>query len=581
MSSRVNEKPSSEKIPKIPNELLYNIVEQATDAPSLANIARTSKTLNTIVRYHGWRSYVKRHFPGKVLNLPFDIDYAQVARGLTGFERAWERRAIHMGLVFHNYSFRYSNGSRFLRDSGWKQGVQHISCPRSTQTIAHRPVVDSLEEIRASVWSSRQEYLALSQGAALCLRSKVYERYPGEIWSGKVRDNLSNMYYRPPWLEDGPDDIVSLHIIDAANEDATGMRMKVLLGRASGELSLMEFSIAAGKMDKKQAVLIASFHFNGGQPRTHVSPSKNRFVTWGVNGMVQIFFDLPSKQFDSNGNEDLNNHQPLDPALSEHFHEYLRTAHFLSDNTLLLGKHKSSQPISLFTIRPTGLTPVSTANVIFNSDPPVSTTVLCRLPTNQSSHTNLFLSGNSDGTTRLHDIRSSRSFEALLGDPLDDGTPWSIATKGMNQVYVALGDCGIVQSFDLRASLATPLPLHFQKRCDTGSLKAMAEDEYRAYTRPAKGWSLFVDRAKSVHCLSSPSDFSPTLYVASEGRVEQWECANHKDKFIDTAYNINQPEKQDIWRWARDQRHSLKHTSVFPVSRFEHKSPNIVSDGKF
>lgn len=164
----------------LPPELWDHITEYLPTAASIASLSRTNKSLNAFVAKDAWKSFARNHFPSICpLESP---SYKDTARTLTTLSKAWDKRA---------FVARYINPSGQITAFPGRKKSDRWKRPQG-QTIGFTPQLDVYEEI-GPTWRDRQETLAFSAGAEICVRNTAFHM--------KDKDDVSQARR---WMQSAP-----------------------------------------------------------------------------------------------------------------------------------------------------------------------------------------------------------------------------------------------------------------------------------------------------------------------------------------------------------------------------------------
>ncbi|EAT85987.2 hypothetical protein SNOG_06156 [Parastagonospora nodorum SN15] len=191
---------------------------------------------------------------------------------------------------------------------------------------------------------------------------------------------------------------------------------------------------------------------------------------------------------------------------------------FLSKDRVAVGLGPSNEPIHIYDVTPNGFLsqPLRTFNLESKSwvesqpdnNASRNTSVYPILPVHGTAQCgsdagNVFLSGGYDGITRLHDVRSPRSFETMFWDPTNDSSVYSLAMQGLERIVVGVSMHSMIKVFDLRlaGSHAYQSFSLSSKPKPKPKTQAPNHDYYNAIVRNAKdpsstvsgGWNLYLN----------------------------------------------------------------------------------------
>ncbi|KAI7123884.1 hypothetical protein KC352_g32450, partial [Hortaea werneckii] len=195
---------SKGNLTNLPPELLDHIVEYLPTANAVANLGATSKSLGHAVDTDGWTTFNRTRFPSlHPANTP---DQSHTARTLTTLSKAWDRRGFVTTYIEPRDNVTVYPGGKKI--DKWKR-------PKG-QTIGFTPQLDVYEEVGQS-WQEREEVLAFSAGAEVCVRRK---RRRGS------EENIAWTTYRPLSAYEGRDDVTTLHLLrPKAQQDSEVQRL--------------------------------------------------------------------------------------------------------------------------------------------------------------------------------------------------------------------------------------------------------------------------------------------------------------------------------------------------------------------
>ena len=166
--------------------------------------------------------------------------WKDAAHALTGLSKNWDRRAIIAQDLVPNLAFMRA---------GQQQG---------RQTMEYQSVIDSYEEWLGGNWSSRKQVVVWGAGSELFLRVKnmgnMAPRAQQEVFVEGEPDSCVDQHgHRSVWaahmdgkFDEGIDDIISINLLPSLGSPA-GNREFMVVGRASGDLSLLSVSISGSK----------------------------------------------------------------------------------------------------------------------------------------------------------------------------------------------------------------------------------------------------------------------------------------------------------------------------------------------
>lgn len=493
----------------LPPELLLHITDYLSQASSIARLERTSKKLRAFVEDEAWRSFARTRFP--TICPTESPSYKDTTRTLTSLSRAFDRRA---------FVARSIEPTRDITAYPSKRRIERWKRPHG-QTIGFTPHIDVYENI-GPTWHDREETLAFSAGAEVCLRQTTRRR----------KEEASSRWttYRPLSAYEGRDDVTCLHLVRPRGSTST--THDIITGTANGDLQMtclprsgssaedvrITYFTTQGMPVRSSSLLQGEGHL----PLLAASLGESSLALYQVDGQRTKI--SPSSQVD------------LKPVLRADGHpvsQRIWSTKFLSPSTLAIGVGPSAQPIQIFSITQTGITSeplrkfaleeeVSKLENGVTSKPPTSSVYTTEPLPSSSASGSVFLSGAYDGIVRLHDMRSNSEHEKRFIDPSDDSPIYSILPRGEEKILVGTGRHNLLKTFDLRmgAKCYDSSPVH-------GDVpKARPSDDYNVYLRTKTGntganWSRGRSRPveSSVYSLASSSPASPYIYAGLESVI--------------------------------------------------------------
>lgn len=402
----------------LPVEVIQQIVGHLPTASSILNLGLTTRKLHDIIsedNYSVFRTFVQRAFP-TIATPPIWRDAAQC---LTSRSRAWDRRA-----------FIARECCPPLDDPGVPDDGP------ISNTIGYQPSIDSYEIWHGQSWSARKEVLAWGAAGRLRLRTTK----DGVVsWSS----------FRVPDDHRQELDILDVRLLlPEQHENANGET--IILRRANGEVMKIESLADTNEFVQGSRYLTGSININC----MDVSKNANPLLAICDAQSVQLFSvrnpDKFVKSSDTIPAQDVTKGQ-----------QRKRVAKFLSDTTLAVASQflqgRDQAPINIYDITPTGL---STSPLVHSVGVPTSgrhnANVIAPLDhvsyTTSSRPGQLFLSGWTDGSTRLHDLRLPDKLVATYTDVVDDGQILSLIPIGHERFVAGSHQNGCIKTFDLRMS---------------------------------------------------------------------------------------------------------------------------------
>ena len=243
------------RLSALPFELLVQIIAHIDTARTLLYLLLTCKRIRSFIEQDGFRVFVQTNFP--YVQFPtFHLSkfWRDAAHGLTTLERNWERKA------FIAWSIDIPAEERSHRRRRAQSG----------QTMGFVPAIDSYETWYGGDWSARKEVVAWSTGASLVMRVKFMGDEAKNMWKSGPHKNSWRLNvhkqmikwakYKDPAAAEGRDDITSVNTLES--QSLSGPE-KVVIGRASGALSLIALTPNEWHDVYDQAECLASFETAG------------------------------------------------------------------------------------------------------------------------------------------------------------------------------------------------------------------------------------------------------------------------------------------------------------------------------
>lgn len=539
----------------LPNELLSVIVALLQRPQDLVSLALCNRTLHRYVELDGWKALLKGRW-GLAQH-----DAASFVHGLSTLQRNWTRKAFV---------------ARFLTpgpaDAQWTAESRRAQRPTS-QTMGYQPSIDSYGSIFES-WQDRREVLAWSAGAKLMVRIAesgnrfakshgVRENSAKDVhWAFTSQANLSECWYRHqiPNGHDGIDDITALKLLRPHQK--------------SNELVQVVYGTASGKMSLLTADPTTQLTLSNDLDSSHrsvdsitVSDTSEPLLAMVLGNTTLALAPLADAASRGHPWKPISEVKPDIPGL---YKGRIWSCAFLSPDMVALGVGKTTEPIQIYRVTPSGLSPdpYRTFSMQLDHDlcirletdshPVTSVYPIAPLPLDwvgtPSNH--VFLSGAYDGLVRLHDTRSARSFESVFWDVTNDSPVYSLACQGPDRILIGSSMHSMLKVFDVRMSGARSM------RCRGVSPTTLSSQENSVdMTEPPSvitgGWNLFLNPRASridsavgrqfsrsgssrnadspVYSLSIPSPTSPTLYAGLEGTIASLAFHSVPDKHPDLS----------------------------------------------
>lgn len=310
----------------LPDDLILDVIGQLNTARDISALATSSQRTYSLVHQDGWRSFVRQGFPR--VNLPpgGGSDWRSLAGRLTYLDRCWERRAF----LIHDFQEVKGRGRRF-------------NAPLGGQSVSFYPALDarlvSSEDRELATWGAGEDLITRLGGTGGDKHAK-WHRLEG-----------SKSGYRG-----GFGDVTAVSIIDR------GPRPEILVGRANGDMKLME---ATGD---DMGTVTQNLHptlalKNGGGASTPRKSPGQIAVSWTewdpLSNMVASGRHSSIMLHDLNKAEE----QDLSPVAYYDFLEdgpidepsLVRGIKFLNDDTIACSLGGSRRPLRWGKITPTGV----------------------------------------------------------------------------------------------------------------------------------------------------------------------------------------------------------------------------------
>ena len=445
--------------------------------------------------------------------------------------------------------------------------------------MGYQPFIDSYSDWIGPKWTDRKDILAWSAGPELVLRIQQTTESAARQWrranSDPHRLFCQNRWFifKTPDFSAGKDDITSLKLlrpVQYANDSEVGENQQIILGRASGDLRRLHFNFTSPGSPRQQVYATRRQKVSSIDVSASTSPlliaclGDSRVALYRVHN-ENILTD-PISEIEL-------------PSLRSHIR--LWSSRFLSEHRFAVGTGPSSDPLSIYSITPQGISqgPLRSFEQLYpgfeaGNGRASHTSIYAISPLSSSSTASnlpgeVFLSGAFDGKIRLHDLRSSRAVEGSYYDATDDSAIYSLATLGRERVVSGTARHSMVKFFDLRISGGRAY--HYLDTFSTGPTlpngsSHLPDEEIQMInegvsSRPKKsndkiGWNLFLNpremhaapgRGHStwssrrsvespVYSLSMPSSSSPTLFAGVENAVVQLDFASVLDRHPDPVH---------------------------------------------
>ncbi|KAK0248248.1 hypothetical protein B0A54_07925 [Friedmanniomyces endolithicus] len=563
----------------LPPELLDHIATYLPTAQSISRLGTASKSLHAFVEKNAWQTFTRARFPSVHTNGFSDPTSGRsIARSLSTLSRAWDRRAFNARYVEPHGDIRAYPGDK--RPERWKR-------PRG-QTIGFTPQLDVYEDVGPR-WQDREETLAFSAGAEVCVRKKR---------RSKGREDVVWWTYRPLSAYEGRDDVTTLHLLrpDSGGGDPHGQRL--ITGTANGDLRLLSLPEGPGG-----EVSTTHFTTQGLPVRSSTllqPPFAPALLAASLGDSLVNLYHIDPSQTKIAPSSSTEIHPPQTTNAEQRArHQRIWSTQFLSSQTLAVGIGPSDQPIHIYDLTPSGFTKNPSRRFsLQNTDltlsrldlsppgtsaepkkPSSSIYPIVPLPPSSSAASSaegtVFLSGAYDSTIRLHDLRSPRDVEQSYTDPTDDSAIYSLLPRGREQVVAGTSRHSLLKVFDLRLGARC---YDYLDASDSAPSSQGSDEQQprRKERRERRDWNLFLkphntpsssstatagrrgsyysrssatsSHASSVYSLASPSPCSPILYAGVESAVVELAFTSMLDRWPDPAFFPHQQQQRSARR---------------------------------
>ncbi|KAK4545944.1 hypothetical protein LTR36_002508 [Oleoguttula mirabilis] len=558
----------------LPPELLDHITTYLPTAQSVTRLGATSRSLHAFVEKDAWQTFNRTRFPS--LHPIAPPSPRDAARSLTTLSKAWARRA---------FVSRYIEPHGDIRAYPGATPVERWKRPRG-QTIGFTPQLDVYETI-GQTWQEREEVLAFSAGAEVCVRKKRRRNGSEEVrW----------MIYRPLSAYEGRDDVTTLHLLrpDGNHESDS---QQLVTGTANGDLCILQLPEGA-----KGDVPITYFVTNGQPVRSSSvfdKAGEHSLLVANMGDSRISVYPVDSTKPKITPLSSLDIRPPQSNGVPAR-HQRVWSTEFLSPTKIAAGLGPSDEPIQVYNLTPSGfdkspLRKFSLQNDLERLDPEAaasgpakkkrSSSVYPIVPlppsttAGSSTDGNVFLSGAYDGLIRLHDLRSPRDVEQAYSDPADDGAIYSLLSRGQETLVAGTSRHSLLKIFDMRlgAKCYSYLDAAGGQPGETGT----ETKDWNLFLRPhnaastnGRGGNSWARRSQesSVYSLASASPHSPYLYAGVENAVLELAFTGVLDRHPDPVFfQPWQPPKGSHGRVGDD---SWRSKEVLDLAMYE-QTPNM------
>ena len=411
------------------DELLILVVAHFDRAQEVAHLGQACRRLHHFVETEGWKIFARARFPALTLTTTATVGWAALSESLTWQSRCWDRR----GLAFMRLPL-----ARFQA----YQASHRASRPFHAVVDAHLRL------------DSGQELVAWGAGGDVVARSRQTASRSGSSKADWARFDGTSAGYQA-----GPDDVVSLKIVEAPFAGADGLGL--VAGRASGNISMLSI-LPGGNM--KAVATFAPLPRDEDRPARGQQgklysldvSARNRLLVASTAYDV-VLYALPQEKAAEmlpSASLDMDN---------RHFQADFRPhcAKWMGDGDLLaVATAHPARAISFTRATPSGFSALMPAAK--NAD------LEARFPSGGSRHVyahsiqpldkpsstggigSLLLSAWRDGTIRLQDVRTSSDYDMVYQDNINTLARYgSLLPRGESFVAAGLEDATI-KIFDFR-----------------------------------------------------------------------------------------------------------------------------------
>lgn len=510
----------------LPVEVLQQIVGHLPTASSILNLGLTNHKIHDIISeddYSIFRTFVQRAFP-TIATPPMWRDAAQC---LTSRSRAWDRRA-----------FIARECCPPPDDLDWANDGP------ISYTTGYQPGIDSYETWHGQSWSARKEVLAWGAAGRLRLRT--------------TKDGVASWSsWRVPEDHRQELDILDVRLLlPDQHENLDGE--SIILRRANGEVVKVDSSSKANEITQRSRYLTGSANPNC----IDVSKSANPLLAICDAQSVQLFPVRNSHTFVKSSDT-----IPVQGVTKGQ--QRKRVAKFLSDTSLAVASQflqgRDQAPINIFDITPTGLS-ISPLihSVCASTSGRHNANVIAPLDhisyTTSSRPGQLFLSGWTDGCTRLHDLRLPDKLVATYTDVVDDGQILSLVPIGHERFIVGSHQNGCVKTFDLRMSGARAYS--YTNHLQPGALRQAPRSSATMTTTTTKS-TQYDPATQTFHTSDVQRDINIFLTPMVSYRDRLWEPLARQpnrraERYRGSIYSLSSPSPSSPTIYAGIANHVIR-----------------------
>lgn len=590
--SLVSKPPPRPTLDNLPIEILQPILRYLPTLSSINNVSLVNQTLHAKISSEEdtiFRGFIQESFPS-IQTPPL---WRDAVCALTSRSRAWDRRSFIARQVIPSSSLV-------------ENSVQSALFPRSSPIYG--PVIDSYGEWQGPRWSDSKDVLAWSYLGRLWLRINQKQ---GTRWA-TFQSQLDE--HNNPGR-----DIVDVKLLRHHQKPHLD-KESVVISRHDAEIIRLDYDFGSDSFE-------VSCKYQPTDPvlSTDISQSTDPLLAVCTTKSIELF-PVHSSEATVNPVSTIPLLSPFVPR------KHGRAAKFVTPNVLAMPQqvtegHKHS-PIHIYDIsQPSNAsTPLASLGSFVDhwtgsrirSE---CANVLATLPTTSLStndySSRTLLSGWTDGITRLHDLRDPSSSLNFV-DNVDGGQIFSLLPIGRERFLVGSHQNACLKSFDLRMPggrvydyldarpaatgvhennkppkkteeerglnifLSLPVP---RNRSPVTPIPIVITNSTYPYTAGGGGGggrnhpASRLERYRgSIYSLSTPTPYSPTVYVGIDRSVMQLDFHSTDDVLSNTDSNPIQPrregEEERKFKDILPTPDSLSESTIHPLSAYLRPRPS-------
>lgn len=507
---------------ELPSEIIYQITVYLPTANALTHLAQTCRRLYQIITAENsriFRAFVQSRFPS-IRTPPF---WKDAARALTSRSRALDRHAVVGRFILPPH-----NAIRL---------GAHQATRRDNPTLGYRPAIDSYEAWNGESWADRKEVLAWGAGAELVVRITQTGTRPQDNWFV-----LNDLDHITSW-----DDICGVHLLGPDYYGKEPDKEHLIFSRVRGDIAHLAISPDGGIYEYKQQFVSYGLELD----QTDLSD--------GAEPILAAHYDNDDVALyhTTTGERNVEPFAWLQGGAHRIAGKYSK---LLSPSLAAVGTADYKNPLSISKISENGVLHYRDLCMDIVGEGWDCANVSAIAPLNSHPFTgsagNVFLAAWGDSvvrsvldlmnllpftdkhTSRLHDLRSPRSYEATYRDTTDMSPIYCLHTFGHDRFLAGAGGEAVLKIFDLRmcnsySYLGARLPSAASRTSKPTSTNGPNPSKPSIISRPRKDFSLFLSynppstvppeshtrpRRRNpyrgpIYTMSSPSPSSPTVYT--------------------------------------------------------------------